>query len=193
MNISIYNELLLFIWAIFLGYWGISAIGIKKGATNLGQWWAIRILIFLAILALARTRLFDQLDHPITNAGLNPTIGSIGVILTALGVGFAIWARKNLGRNWGMPMTIKEEPELVTSGPYQYVRHPIYTGVLVALAGSVLITVFSSGVVWVLILIIGAAYFVYSATKEEKVMTQKFPNQYPAYKARTKMLIPFIW
>jgi len=64
-------------------------------------------------------------------------MGGVGVALCALGIGLAIWARTYLGRNWGMPMSRKENPELVTSGPYAYVRHPIYTGLLIAMLGSV--------------------------------------------------------
>ena len=70
--------------------------------------------------------------------GLNtdPWRAGIGLVLFALGLAFAIWARVHIGRNWGTPMTQKDEPELVTSGPYHLVRHPIYAGILVAGAGT---------------------------------------------------------
>jgi protein-S-isoprenylcysteine O-methyltransferase Ste14 len=58
----------------------------------------------------------------------------------ATGIALAIWARVHLGRNWGMPMTQKAEPELVTSGPYRFVRHPIYSGLLAWLLGTALVT-----------------------------------------------------
>ena len=57
-------------------------------------------------------------------------------MLFAVGLGFAIWARRALGHNWGTPMSQKYEPELVTSGPYWMVRHPIYSGILVAGLGT---------------------------------------------------------
>ncbi len=76
----------------------------------------------------------------------------LGAALFLGGLGPAIWARLHLGRNWGMPQTLKSEPELITSGPYRLLRHPIYTGIL----------------------------------------TAAFPGTYPAYRARTWMLVPLV-
>ena len=87
-----------------------------------------------------------------------------------------------------MPMTRKERPELVTSGPYAYVRHPIYTGILVAAFGSAIGTSAFGLVPFVLL----GIYFVYSARKEEKLMMAQFPEQYSQYMNRTKMLVPFV-
>jgi protein-S-isoprenylcysteine O-methyltransferase Ste14 len=56
---------------------------------------------------------------------MDPWRAGLGLALFSAGLGFAIWARVRLGRNWGIPMTQKDEPELVTSGPYHLVRHPI--------------------------------------------------------------------
>ncbi len=88
-----------------------------------------------------------------------------------------------------MPQSVKENPELVTSGPYAYIRHPIYTGVLVAMIGTALVT----SMLWLLIFVVTGGYFIYSALEEEKLMLKTFPDSYPAYKARSKMLIPFIF
>jgi protein-S-isoprenylcysteine O-methyltransferase Ste14 len=99
-----------------------------------------------------------------------------------------VWARIYLGRNWGMPMTEKDEPELVTAGPYRFVRHPIYSGLLLAMVGSALAT----NLVWLIFLVVLGSYFVYSAQVEECNMTRTFPRAYPGYKAQTKMLIPFV-
>lgn len=115
--------------------------------------------------------------------------GIIGVLLCGCGIGFAIWARKHLGKNWGMPMTQKEKPELITSGPYSYVRHPIYTGVLIAILGSV----FVSGTEWFVVFILAGIYFIYSAKTEEKNLQKEFPETYPTYIKRTKLIIPFIF
>ena len=62
-----------------------------------------------------------------------------GVMLCILGLQFAVWARVTLGRSWGMPMTLHANPELVTAGPYRYVRHPIYTGLSAMLIGTSLV------------------------------------------------------
>jgi protein-S-isoprenylcysteine O-methyltransferase Ste14 len=113
---------------------------------------------------------------------------AVGVILLLSGLALAVWARIYLGRNWGMPMTQKDEPELVTSGPYDLVRHPIYSGILLALLGTSLAT---NLYLLIAVLVIGF-YFIYSAKVEEKNMTTRFPNTYPGYRMRTKMLIPFV-
>jgi len=85
-------------------------------------------------------------------------------------------------------MSVKESPELVVTGPYAYVRHPIYTGVILGMLGSALV----AGWIWLIVALVAAAYFIWSATHEEKQMEQTFPDAYPAYKKRTKMLIPFV-
>ena len=106
-----------------------------------------------------------------------------------LGLGFAIWARLHIGRNWGTPMTQKDEPELVTSGPYHLVRHPIYSGILVAGVG----TAVALSWLGLIAVVLAGLYFVYSATVEERYLTEQFPDAYPAYKRSTKMLLPFIF
>jgi protein-S-isoprenylcysteine O-methyltransferase Ste14 len=112
----------------------------------------------------------------------------MGAVVFASGIALAIWARINLGRNWGMPMTQKAEPELVTSGPYRFVRHPIYSGLLIGLLGTALAT----NLIGLIIVAVLGAYFYYSASVEEKNLIATFPVAYPAYRHRTKMLIPFV-
>lgn len=113
---------------------------------------------------------------------------AFGAVCAVVGVAFAISARRALGSNWGMPMSVKENPELVTTGLYAYIRHPIYTGMFVALFGSALVEP-----VWSVVFVFALGYFLYSAKKEEALMQQTFPDTYPAYKKRTKMLIPFVF
>jgi protein-S-isoprenylcysteine O-methyltransferase Ste14 len=112
----------------------------------------------------------------------------VGLAMFALGLGLATWARFAMGRNWGMPMTLKDEPELVTSGPFRFVRHPIYAGILLALAGTGL----ASYLYWLFLVAPMAFFFVYCARVEERLMASSFPRAYPSYRARTKMLIPFV-
>jgi protein-S-isoprenylcysteine O-methyltransferase Ste14 len=103
-------------------------------------------------------------------------------------LGFAIWARMHIGRNWGTPMTQKDEPELVTSGPYHLVRHPIYSGILLAGVG----TAIALSWLWLTAVALAGVYFLYSAMIEERYLTDQFPDNYPVYKRSTKMLVPFI-
>ena len=85
-------------------------------------------------------------------------------------------------------MSQKAEPELVTSGPYRVVRHPIYSGLLAALLGTALVT----NLIGLIIVVILGAYFYYCASVEEKNLTATFPTAYRAYRTSTKMLIPFV-
>ncbi len=123
--------------------------------------------------------------------GLNtdPWRAGLGLVFFGIGLGFAIWARVHIGRNWGTPMTQKDEPELVTSGLYHLVRHPIYSGILVASIGTAV------ALSWLWLIAVGLAGidFLYSATVEERYLTEQFPDTYPVYKRSTKMLVPFIF
>lgn len=86
-------------------------------------------------------------------------------------------------------MTQKDDPELVTSGPYRLVRHPIYTGILTAGVG----TAIGLNWRWLIAVALAGAYFVYSATVEERYLTGQFSDAYPAYKRSTRMLVPFVF
>ena len=86
-------------------------------------------------------------------------------------------------------MSQKDEPELVTSGPYRRVRHPIYSGILAAGVG----TAAALSWMWLVAVALAGVYFVYSATVEERYLTQEFPDVYPRYRHWTKMLVPLIF
>jgi protein-S-isoprenylcysteine O-methyltransferase Ste14 len=188
----IYIRLIAALWLIFAVYWAAMAIGAKKNigarlwSPHVGLRVGVVVLILLALrFAAFRQALWNTLAYAASTSVL---MGVIGVVLCALGIGLAIWARTYLGRNWGVPMSRKENPELVTTGPYAYVRHPIYTGILIAMLGSAI----GTSPFWALPLVLFGIFFVYSARKEEKLMMEEFPEQYPAYMRRTKMLVPFI-
>ena len=93
-----------------------------------------------------------------------------------------------LGRNWGMPMSQKADPELITTGPYEKIRHPIYSGIILGMVG----TAIAVSVYWLIAVALLGAYFIYSAIIEERTMTKLFPTTYPPYKSATKMLIPYV-
>lgn len=112
----------------------------------------------------------------------------VGVALISAGLAFAVWARVHLGRNWSGSVTVKEGHELIRTGPYAYVRHPIYTGLLTAVLG----TAISSGTVRALIgLVIIAASLVRKLRTEEGFMRDTFPGEYARYSAEVPALIPF--
>jgi protein-S-isoprenylcysteine O-methyltransferase Ste14 len=93
-----------------------------------------------------------------------------------------------LGRNWGMPMSQRADPELVTTGPYARIRYLIYSGVIISTVG----TAIAVSPYWLDAVAILGAYFLFSAIVEERTMARLFPAAYPPYKGTTKMLIPYI-
>ena len=170
-------------WAAFWVYWILAALSTKRGRFSWSRELRIRMVIVAIALVLVRFGAFR--GHRVQT---DPWLAGIGLALFALGLGFAIWARVHIGRNWGTPMTQKDELELVTSGPYRLVRHPIYSGILVAGIG----TAVALSWVWLAAVVLGGIYFVYSATVEERYLGERFPDRYPPYKRSTKMLVPFL-
>jgi protein-S-isoprenylcysteine O-methyltransferase Ste14 len=187
-----YIWIILALWLLFVAVWVISAASAKRNvnARGMGTRTGVRLVMLVIVVLVIRV---PALRDPMRNVQMavyqSDVVRVIGVVLCALGVGLAIVARMNIGRNWGMPMSQKENPELVTTGPYKYIRHPIYTAMLLAMLGSAL----AATVVWFVPFVILGGYFVYSATREEKLMLAQFPEQYAAYRRRTKMLVPFVF
>ncbi len=190
----IYHLSIAALWLALVAYWVISAIATKRNVRNAAmrrqEIWLRLGVVVLVLLAL-RLSVFG---HAFRTARLyavntNLPLGLTGLVLCALGMGLAVWARTCLGRNWGPPMSRKENPQLVTSGPYEYVRHPIYAGFLLAMLGSTI----GDNLFWAIALIVFGIYFVYSARREERLMVEEWPEQYPAYMKRTKMFLPFIF
>jgi protein-S-isoprenylcysteine O-methyltransferase Ste14 len=93
------------------------------------------------------------------------------------------------GKASSMALSEKVDAALVTSGPYQYIRNPIYSGIIVAAIG----TMVAISWYWLVIVALMGTYFVYSAIVEEQTMERLFPDTYPEYKRSTKRLIPFIF
>lgn len=184
------------LWAAFVLCWLALAQFNKKASrdTPLAAGWGLRVAIGVGLLIVLAFRHHAGADRFASSGGPLPvhlgiTGQRLGVGLCLLGFGFAVWARLCLGRNWGMPMSLRQGHELVTSGPYAYVRHPIYTGIMLAMIGSAL----TESLLWLPVFVLYFAYFIYSARTEEKMMLTQFPDAYPAYRGRTKMLIPFLF
>jgi protein-S-isoprenylcysteine O-methyltransferase Ste14 len=170
-------------WAAFLTYWLVAAFSMKRGRPAWSRELRIRAVIVVLAVLLLRLGAFQNSGH-----NSNPWLAGLGLVLFGVGLGFAVWARIRIGRNWGTPMSQKDDPELVTSGPYQLVRHPIYSGILVAGIGTA-VALSWSGLIAVAL---AGLYFVYSATIEERNLTEQFPTTYRVYRRSTKMLVPFI-
>jgi protein-S-isoprenylcysteine O-methyltransferase len=185
VNPAIFIWLIDAFWLFLIAYLTFCAIGVKQDTQgHLLQSVGLTLSIIAAFL-LPHLPIFHFLNF----TSVNPDVSSFGVILCAAGMAFLVWARRHLGRNWSQTVSIKKGHELVTSGPYRYVRHPMYTGGLVACIGSAIV----GGGPWIFLLIILGGLFLWRVGAEDKLMTQLFPNEYPNYKKRTKALIPFVW
>lgn len=171
-------------WAAFWIYWLAMSVGVKPGQSRWARFAGSRVAIIIIVLLLVRLRVLKG-HTAVTN---DPWLEAIGLAVFVLGLALAVWARIYLGRNWGVPMSRKQDPELVTSGPYSLVRHPIYSGIILGLIGSAV----AISLYWLVAVVLIGAYFIYSATVEEHNMAQLFPDKYPRYKSSTKMLIPFV-
>jgi protein-S-isoprenylcysteine O-methyltransferase Ste14 len=168
-------------WIVFWIYWLVSAANSNDSVRG---GWRTRLTGVSAIGVFVVARVLRDGSLAVHSV----ILAAIGAVLFASGIALAVWARLYLGRNWGMPMTQRAEPELVTSGPYRFVRHPIYTGLLTAILGTVLV----NNLLGLIVVAVLVAYFYYSGTVEERNLTATFPKAYPEYKSRTKMLIPFL-
>jgi len=168
-------------WLVFWFYWLVSASTSKESVasgwrTRLTGVSAIGVFVIAGVLRGGSLAVHSLI------------LGAIGAVLFACGIALAVWARVNLGRNWGMPTSQRVDPELVTSGPYRFVRHPIYSGLLTAMLGTALV----NNLLGLIVVAALVAYFYYCGSVEERNLTATFPKAYPEYRSRTKMLIPFL-
>ncbi len=196
-----YETVIFGCWAIYLLVWGVSAFNVKRdirgGHRNIWQqFWLLPLVVAIVLLFVA-TRIATGTAH-FTNFGLifsrvifpqSTVLDWAAAALSVIGVGFAIWARVHLGRNWSPRPAAKEHHELVTTGPYAYVRHPIYTGLILMAFGTAL-----TGSIWGIgVFIVASLTLMLRIGKEEKIMLELFPDEYPMYQVRTKRLIPWVW
>lgn len=177
-------------WITFLVYWRIKAAGTKTtqrlepAASRIA-----RALVFLFVIALLTTTLIPLhwLYLPLWPIGLWPFW--IGAAVTVAGLLFAVWARQHLAGNWSSEVTIKQGHELITTGPYAVVRHPIYTGILAGFLGSAIAVSQVRGAIgFILIFIVLWA----KLRMEEQWMRSQFGETYAAYAHQTAALVPYV-
>ena len=117
-------------------------------------------------------------------------IDILGTVFTILGVAFAIWSRRLLSHNWSGEVVIVQGQQFIRTGPYALVRHPIYTGILLALLGTMLVAATVGSLLGFVLAIIS---FRQKARVEEKLLVVEFGEQYTNYQREVKSLIPFIY
>jgi protein-S-isoprenylcysteine O-methyltransferase Ste14 len=175
-------------WYVIGVYWAITWLQVKR--TRMTESLALRLGTILPI-ALAFELLFSKgLRIGLLGMRFLPDDDWIrwsGVALTGVGVAVAIWARYCLGQYWSAEVTLKEGHRVIRSGPYGRVRHPIYTGILVAAIGTALVLgewrgVLAVGVIW-------AAHF-RKALREEALLSSELGEEYAHYRRSTGFLLP---
>ena len=179
------------VWISFILYWRIKSVNTKS--TQRIESASSQILRFLAIVVaivlLSATSIpLPWLYRPLWRAGLFSFW--LGAFIAVAGLLFAVWAREHLGRNWSHAVTIKQDHELVTSGPYAVVRHPIYTGIL---AGFLGLAIALSQVRGFVVLVLFFVVFWAKLRIEEQWMRSQFGETYANYVQRTAALVPYFF
>src|SRR6202789_3450737 len=178
------------VWIFFFLFWQIKAVNTKTtqrlepAASRI-----LRVFIFLiAIILLSIPRIpLPWLYLEFWRSGLWPFW--LGAAVTIAGLLFAVWARVYLGRNWSRSVTIKQGHELITTGPYTMVRHPIYTGVLTGLLGTAIAL---SQVRGFLAFVLFFLAFWIKLRMEEQWMRSQFGEAYDSYAHQTAALVPYL-
>jgi protein-S-isoprenylcysteine O-methyltransferase Ste14 len=177
-------------WWVFFAVWIATAFSVKPTRERQdrgGRLFTASFLIIASLLLLGVIPL-RQLNEPLWT--FQPAILDLGYAFVCLGLLVALWARFSLGTNWSATVTLRTGHQLVERGPYRYIRHPIYTGMLLMFAGTALAIRTPAGLLAVLIIFLGHWW---KFRREEALLLRHFPDTYPAYRARTKALIPFIF
>lgn len=177
-------------WIAWFLYWLIAAANVKSARWRepLSQRWRHSIPFFLAaVLMIPTNPPWGVLRHRFIP--FSPALPTIGALIVAVSLGFAVWARLHLGRDWSGTITLKEDHRLVTTGPYAFVRHPIYTGLLFAFVGTALAIGEWRCALATVFLVAG---ILVRCSAEEAKMRETFPD-YDDYAGRTKRLIPFLY
>jgi protein-S-isoprenylcysteine O-methyltransferase Ste14 len=177
-----------FCWLAWLVYWVVMAFTTKRTIERgglIGYRLVAGLLIFAAFVA-------DRFFHISLHARVwqrTPALGIATDLLVLAGAAFTVWARITLGRNWSAEVTFKQDHELIESGPYALVRHPIYTGLIVMGLGTAINYGRVFGFV-VLVALCGGLWW--KARQEEQIMSRHFPDAYAEYKARVPAIVPFV-
>ena len=184
-------------WIIFLLYWLISARSVKpiretKGLLG-GNWHVI--MYWIGYLLIGDFKFLGRFGIPTKTLAIplvphTALVNVVAALLLVAGLIIAIMARHTLAGNWSNSVALKKNHELITTGLYGYVRHPIYTGMLMMFLGTALSFGTLGAAMGFLVILIG---ILFKLKEEEALMTEHFAGQYKAYKEHTRTLIPFIW
>ena len=178
------------VWIAFVVYWRVKAANTKTTqrleppASRIFR--ALTLVIAMVLLTVPRIPL-PRLYVQLWPSGFWPFW--MGAALTIAGLLFAVWAREHLGRNWSHSVTIKQGHELITTGPYTAVRHPIYTGILIGFLGMAIAISQVRGFIAFALMFLG---FWVKLRLEEQWMRTQFGESYATYCQKTAALVPYL-
>jgi len=183
---TIYQQIVGTCWAVLFIVWFVLAIALgQRSGRHSSRAWLVRLAV-VAVLVIAAYLLTRGRPLPVP-AEPAQGVAIAGVVLCVAGLAFALWARITMGRQWAMPSSERDESDLVSTGPFAFVRHPIYAGLIAMMLGGALN--FPGAYAEVLTAIVS---LVVLARKEEREMAQRLPGVYPSYMQRTKRFLPFV-
>jgi protein-S-isoprenylcysteine O-methyltransferase Ste14 len=174
-------------WMVLLGWWVVRAFGTARTETHESP----RSRVAHLSLFAAGTLFLVATPEPLRQRLWHPSLPLLvlALVLEVAGVAFAIWAREHLGNLWSATVTLKEEHRLVQSGPYRYVRHPIYTGIMTGMLAVALSRGDLAGVVTFAFFALGIARKI---AGEEALLGERFGSAYADYCKKVRAIIPFI-
>ena len=176
-------------WGIFFIVWVVASLSTKRSVNRETAAQRFRYVIPILIGWYLLFRGYRLSPFNIRIIPQNDAVLFISSILCVCGLGFCLWSRAILGRNWSGTVTLKEDHELIVRGPYQIVRHPIYTGLLTMLLATAMQQGHIAGLIGLILVFIS---FWIKLLGEEELMRKQFPDQYADYGQRVKRIIPFL-
>ena len=184
------NEAFQLIWIAWVVSWVAASLWSgrteKRAATR--ETWIYRIMIFAGAILIAPWTAQALGERPTWQVGYYGAYALVAVML--MGLALTWWARIHLGRLWSSTITRKEEHRLIDSGPYAFVRHPIYTGLIIALLATAAIEATQMALLGALLIALGL--WVKARAEERFLSTELAPETYESYRRRVPMLLPFL-
>lgn len=184
----VYQWLFPVAWSLFVAYWIISARWTKKSIVTEPVGVRVGYQAFMWVVIIIAFFFHDRIGF--LNYRLWPRdrfTFFTGAAVMLAGLAFAVWARIHIGQYWSGNVALKEDHKLILTGPYQIVRHPIYTGLLTGIAGSAIALANINGI---LVFILLTILFIWKSCREETLMVQTFGDQYIQYRKQVRALLP---
>jgi len=186
-----FDSIVMAMWGVFWLFWLFLALGnhteTKRNESFESRWLFWALLIAASWLLVPGPQVFGVLSRRFLPD--NILLRSNGLAIVSVGLGFAVWARLNLGEFWSGQVSIRVGHKLIRSGPYRLVRHPIYTGMLLGFIGSAI--AIGEARVWLGIILVLAGFWMKIRT-EERFLLDEFGQDYTRYKKEVKALIPYV-